>query len=140
MLHLCKLSVGVRDVTQLRALQAARLQNDPPLRHQTRNFPRRAEEVLAGGSIYWVVGGVMQVRQRIIDIQDAAWDDGSPCAALLLDPALVLVAGRPIRAFQGWRYLEAAAAPPDLLSSSVAEGELDMPDAMRRDLRALCLL
>jgi hypothetical protein len=140
MLHLCKLSVGVRDVPQLQALQAARLRNDPPLRHQTRNFPRRAEEVLAGGSIYWVVSGVMQVRQRIVDICDAQWDDGSPCAALLLDPTLVTVASRKVRAFQGWRYLEAAAAPPDLSETAITEGEQEMPETMRRDLRALCLL
>jgi hypothetical protein len=140
MLHICKLAVGVRDVAHLRALQAARLSNDPPLRHQTRNFPRRTAEVIEGGSIYWVISGAMLARQRILDIQESAWDDGSACAALMLDPALILVAGRPIRAFQGWRYLEAADAPPDLRESAVAQGADEMPEAMRRDLRALCLL
>ena len=134
MLHLCKLSVGVRDVAQLRALQASR---PLPLCHRTRNQPRRRAEVLAGGSIYWVVAGVMLVRQPILDIQTAQWEDGSPCAALVLDPDLVAVSGRPVRAFQGWRYLEAADAPPDL---SAAMDEYGLPEAMLRELRILCLI
>jgi len=136
MLHLCKLSVGVREVTELRERQASA---DPPC-HQTRNFPRRAAEVLAGGSIYWVIGGVMLVRQRIIDIRADQWDDGSACATLVFDAELVPVAGRKVRAFQGWRYLQAADAPQDLLSAPTASGEFALPETMRRDLRALCLL
>ena len=140
MLHLAKLSVGVRDLVQLRAVQAQRAAEMPPLRHRTRNRPRRAAEILSGGSIYWVIAGTMLARQRIVDIDEDRWEDGSACAALMLDPALVAVAGRAVRAFQGWRYLEAAAAPPDLTSLAEVEGEAALPEAMRRDLRALCLL
>lgn len=135
-----KLAVGIRDVAHLHSVQAARLASDPPLRHRTRNFPRRAAEITAGGSIYWVVSGAVLVRQRILDIAPDQWEDGSACAALLLDPALVPVAGRPVRAFQGWRYLEAAAAPPDLAALAPAEGAEAMPEPMRRELRALGLL
>ena len=117
-----------------------RLAADPPLRHRTRNFPRRAAEVTAGGSIYWVIAGAVLVRQRILEIAADQWDDGSACAALMLDPALVPVAGRPVRAFQGWRYLEDAAAPPDLAASAVADGAEQMPEPMRRELRELGLL
>src|SRR5689334_19906041 len=74
-LHLIKLSVGPKDVGQLREIQARRAVADPPLRHQTRMVPKRAAEILAGGSIYWVVAGFVQVRQRILDIRDEAWDD-----------------------------------------------------------------
>ena len=136
MLHIAKLAVGIRDIAQLRALQAERLAAQGRLRHLTRNTPRRAAEILAGGSIYWVIAGAMVVRQRITGIAAATHDDGAACAALELDAALVPVAGRPTRAFQGWRYLAAEAAPPDLTGSTAAE----LPEALRRDLQALGLL
>jgi len=140
MLHIMKLAVGIRDLAHLRAVQAARLATEPPLRHRTRNFPRRAREVVDGGSMYWVVSGSLLVRQRIVDIVDSQWEDGSACAAILLDPELVSVAGRPTRAFQGWRYLEPEAAPPDLAGLALADGAEAMPEPMRRELRELGLL
>ena len=140
MLHLTKLAVGARDVEHLRAMQAARADRMPPLRHRTRNAPRRASEVLDGGSIYWVVSGAMLVRQRILDITEDAWEDGSRCSGLILDPLLVMVAGRPVKPFQGWRYLSPDAAPPDLVAGPAALGEAGLPPEMREELRALCLL
>lgn len=139
-LHLAKLCVGVRDVSHLRKLQRARRETDPPLRHRTRNFPRRAAEILQGGSIYWVIAGAMIVRQRIVDIRADCRDDGTPCAGLVLDPRLVAVAGRLIKPFQGWRYLSAEEAPPDLGPRSTARGEADLPPALRKTLRELGLL
>jgi hypothetical protein len=137
MLHLTKLAVGVRDIAHLRALQTARAAADPPLRHRTRNFPRRAEAVLEGGSIYWVIAGSTQVRQAVRDIVADTMEDGSACAALLLDPVLVPVMPRATRPFQGWRYLPAEAAPPDLAESK-AVGEL--PAELMHALRVLCLI
>ncbi|WP_135467842.1 DUF1489 family protein [Crenalkalicoccus roseus] len=139
MLHLIKLSVGPKDVAELRVIQAGRARSDPPLRHRTRMMPRRAAEITAGGSIYWVVAGFVQVRQRVIEIREEAWEDGSPCAALVLDPALVPVAARPVKPFQGWRYLAPEAAPPDAVETA-ARGAEALPEAMRRELRALGLL
>jgi len=81
MLHLTKLAVGVRDIEHLRDLQVERAEKSPPLRHRTRNFPRRHQEVISGGSMYWVVSGTMLVRQRVLDIVEDEWDDGSVCAA-----------------------------------------------------------
>jgi hypothetical protein len=139
--HLIKLSVGPRDVGQLRALQARRLENDPPLRHQTRSMPKRAAEILAaGGSIYWVVGGFLQVRQRLLDIREAKWEDGTACAALILDPDLVPVEARPQKPFQGWRYLPPEAAPPDIRPGTEARGVDALPARLRQELRALGLL
>ena len=140
MLHLTKLAVGVRDIEHLRDLQAERAQRNPPLRHRTRNFPRRRDEVLDGGSIYWVIGGATLVRQRLVDIIEDEWDDNSACAGLLLDPQLVPLAGRPTKPFQGWRYLRADDAPPDLILGPPARGEAALPPALKRELRALCLL
>ena len=138
MLHLAKLAVGVRDIAHLRTIQAARAAAEPPLRHHTRSVPRRAAEVTAGGSIYWVVAGAMVVRQRVLDVVEDRWDDGTRCAGLVLDPALVQVLGRPVKAFQGWRYLLPEDAPVDLVTGATADGEL--PPALRAQLKALCLL
>ncbi len=140
MLHLTKLAVGVRDIAHLRELQAERAARNPPLRHRTRNFPRRAAEVIDGGSIYWVISGSMLARQRILGIIHDTWDDGSACAGLVLHPKLVPLAGRPTKPFQGWRYLAPADAPPDLITGPRAIGEAALPAAMRRELQELCLL
>lgn len=140
MLHLTKLAVGVRDIAHLRELQADRAQRHPPLRHRTRNFPRRRDEVLNGGSMYWVIGGATLVRQRLVDIIEDHWEDQSACAGLVLDPRLVAVSARPTKPFQGWRYLRADEAPPDLVQGRAARGEAALPPALRRELRALCLL
>jgi hypothetical protein len=140
MLHLMKLCVGIRDIAHLREVQAARRKSDPPLRHRTRNFPRRAEEIRDGGSLYWVIAGAILVRQRVLDIVEDSREDGTACAGIVLHRTLVPVAGRPIRPFQGWRYLEAADAPPDLVKSARARGEEELPPALKRELRALGLL
>jgi hypothetical protein len=140
MLHMLKLSVGVKEVAQLRAIQTLRAAADPPLRHQTRMMPKRRDEMLDGGSIFWVIGGFVQVRQRLLDIIEDRWDDGSPCAGLVLDPVLVPVEARPVKAFQGWRYLDAASAPPDVAAMREAPGAQAMPEAMLRELRTLGLI
>jgi hypothetical protein len=139
MLHVMKLAVGCRDKAHLQAFQAERARTAPPLRHRTRNMPRRAAEILDGGSIYWAISGAILVRQRILDIAADCWEDGSACAGLFLDPVLVPVEGRPIKPFQGWRYLQAADAPADL-SAAAGSGEGGLPPALRRELRELCLL
>ena len=140
MLHLAKLAVGIRDVTHLREVQAARAAARPPLRHQTRSFPRRTAEITDGGSIYWVVRGAMVVRQRILDVQEDRWDDDTRCAGLVLYPTLVPVEGRPVKAFQGWRYLLAAEAPADVGPGGPALGADGLPEGLRRELQVLCLL
>lgn len=138
MIHMTKLAVGIRDLAHLRQHQAARVAAGGALRHQTRNAPRRAEEIMGGGSLYWVIAGAMLVRQRIVDITEVRGEDGSRYAGLVLDPVLVQVEGRPTKPFQGWRYLDPAAAPPDLTAADLAPGA--MPPALRNELRALCLL
>ncbi|MBP0463543.1 DUF1489 domain-containing protein [Roseomonas sp. PWR1] len=141
MLHLIKLSVGPKDVAQLAAIQKERLRTDPPLRAWTRMFPKRIEEVCAGGSIYWVVAGFVRVRQRILEIREEEWDDGTPCAALVLDPTLVLVEARPMKPFQGWRYLKPEEAPADVSRERPAPVGLELlPPKLRRDLAELCLI
>jgi hypothetical protein len=129
MLHIMKLAVGVNDPSELRA--------DPPARHLTRHMPRRADEIAGIGSLYWVITGTMLLRQPITDIKPATRRDGTPCAALVLDPALISVRARSVRAFQGWRYLRGEDAPEDLGAGSE---EADLPHALAQQLRDLCLI
>ncbi|MDE2319100.1 MAG: DUF1489 domain-containing protein [Rhodospirillales bacterium] len=136
--HLIKLAVGAKDVSHLAAWQKQRAAEMPPLRHFTRNFPKRAAELTDGGSLYWVIGGVILVRQCVLEVRQDQEPDGTACAALVLDPKLVRVEGRAMRAFQGWRYLEPKDAPLDL--SAQGGGAAEMPEAMRRELAALGLL
>ncbi len=140
MLHMIKLAVGVRDVAHLAEIQANRARTAPPLRHQTRNMPKRADEIIAGGSIYWVINRVVLVRQRITGIIRDVWDDGSACAGLVLDAELVRVAGRGTKPFQGWRYLNAADAPPDIGATGVVSGIDELPEPLRQALTQLALL
>ena len=119
-LHLIKLCVGVTDVDQLAEWQQRRLREmsragaEPRLWHATRNTPRRAAELLDGGSLYWVIKGRVRVRQRLAGIERAADNEGRRLCRLMLEPPLVETAPWPHRPFQGWRYLQAADAPPDL--------------------------
>lgn len=140
MLHLIKLSVGPKDIAALRAGQAARLQADPPLRHLTRMMPKRADDLLDDGSIYWVVAGLLCVRQRLLDIRSMPGKDGTPHAALILDPVLVPVEARRMKPFQGWRYLQGEAVPRDIDAATAASGVEDLPPELRRELQMLCLL
>ncbi len=109
------------------------------MRHRTRNAPRRAAEILAGGSMFWVIGGALSARQRILDIREDRRDDGSPCAGLVLHPEVIPVRGRLMKPFQGWRYLPEADAPPDV-ADGPTKGATDLPAALRQELEALCLL
>jgi hypothetical protein len=139
MLHIIKLAVSVRDLAHLAEIQQARAKSDPPLRHRTRNSPKRADEITAGGSIYWVINRAILARQRITAIIRDHWDDGSACAGLVLDPELIRVVARTAKPFQGWRYLNAADAPPDL-AAAASSGIDELPEALRLALNHLALL
>ena len=136
-LHLIKLSVGSVSVESLGRWQARRLGQLGRLFHQTRMMPRRRAELLEGGSIFWVIKGVVRVRQRLIGIERAL-DGGRSCALLLLDPVLVRILPRLHRPFQGWRYLAPEEAPPDL--AALPAGTRLMSPELLRDLEALGLL
>ena len=131
--HLKKLSVGTASIESLRGRQAQRLANGGRLVHTTRNRPRRAEELLDGGSIYWIIKGVMTARQLIIDFVDAQRADGSPACGIVLSPEIVNVVPTRTRIFQGWRYLEVSDAPIDIGS----DHDENMPSEFVAELRDL---
>ncbi|MBV1705187.1 MAG: DUF1489 family protein, partial [Hyphomicrobiales bacterium] len=124
-LHLVKLCVGATDVADLRAWMAERATTDrkaggPGLGvHVTRMAPKRAAELLDGGSLYWVIRGFVSARQRLVAIETFVDGEGIGRCRLKLDPEVVVVAGGPCRPFQGWRYLAASSAPADLGAGGV---------------------
>jgi len=135
--HIIKLCVGVSDVRELADWQDRRLKQTKRVYHVTRMVPKRASEVVEGGSIYWVIRGVTMVRQRIVAIEPFLDEDGVDRCKLVFDPSLVLVRPQPRRAFQGWRYLEAIDAPADLPRGRKADG---LPPKLRAELAELGLL
>ncbi len=93
-------------------------------RHVTRMWPRREAEILAGGSIYWVIKGVISCRQRILRLDEIIGEDGIRRCAIVLDPELIRTAQAVKRPFQGWRYLKPEDAPPDLTESRAGDDAL----------------
>lgn len=131
-LHLIKLCVGADTVEELRDWRERRKAEGHRPIVPTRQTPKRAAEIVDGGSLYWVIKGQVLVRQKILAI-DTLESGAQPCRILLDDP-LILTAPQPRRAFQGWRYFEPKDAPPDLANDAVAEA---MPQDLARQLREI---
>jgi hypothetical protein len=140
-LHLIKLCVGcdgVQDLADWQKKRAAQRKKDGgsgDIMHITRMTPKRGDELLAGGSLYWVIKGQIAVRQKLLGLRPVT-RDGVPHCALVLDKTLVPVERRNHRAFQGWRYLDPKDAPRDLK----ARDKKALPDALRAELTDLGLL
>lgn len=126
-LNLIKLCVGVDEPAQLLAWQAKRSADAGGAcpTHVTRMWPKRADELLDGGSLYWVMRGLLRARQQIIGLESVTGPDGTKRCSIQLDPTLVLTEIVPRRPFQGWRYLQGADAPADLLVAD--HSEVDVP-------------
>lgn len=137
-LNLIKLAVGAEDLESVARFQARRRRELGRLLHCTRMMPRRRDELLDGGSIYWVIRGLVRARQRILGIEAATDREGRAMTALVLDPELIRTEPRSQRAFQGWRYLTAEQAPRDL--GQAVDGLEEMPPDMIAELRALGLI
>ncbi len=137
--------VGVESVERLRQLQAQRLDRqraagqNPKLRHLTRNMPRRADEIVGEGSLYWIIKGHIRARQGILALERL--DDASALkrCAVVLDSKIVETEPWRARPMQGWRYLQAADAPLDL-NRTTGNRAPDMPPQMMAELRELGLL
>ncbi|MCI2394956.1 DUF1489 domain-containing protein [Aliiroseovarius sp. N1F302] len=115
-INLVKLCVGAEKVEDLETWQASRMaqsgQANP--RHITRMWPKRADELLSDGSLYWVFKGFVLARQRVIRLDEVIGDDGIRRCGIVLDPQIIRTEAQPRRAFQGWRYLTPQDAPRDL--------------------------
>jgi len=141
-LHLIKLFVGLSHLSELQAFQRERagtVNRQTGLveyAHLTRHMPKRAAELLEGGSLYWVMSGFIVARQKLLAFRPHAVE-GKPHCAIVYDGAVVPVEPRPRRPFQGWRYFEAKDAPPDLPDG---HGIGDLSPALQRELARLGLL
>ena len=142
-LHILKLCVGADSIDDLREWVAERSMMaiaaglEPHSVHTTRMVPKRIEEIVDGGSLYWVIKGQGQARQKIIDIRPFTGNDGITRCNLILGPEVVETALQPRRAFQGWRYLKPEEAPADLAALG---GGNDLPPELKRELAELGLL
>ena len=143
-MHLQKLCVGVKNVEDLQAWidfrrDQAKIQGWTFEQfHTTRAMPKQRDAILDGGSLYWVIKGVMQARQHIVDLRAVVGSDGISRCDIVLEPRIILTEMRPKRPFQGWRYLKANEAPADQRHLSDGEGEL--PAEMRKELAELGLI
>lgn len=135
--NLIKLSVGTEDVAGLAAWQATRRaqSDDGYPQHVTRMWPKRESEILNGGSIYWVIKGVILARQEIVRLDEYNSADGIRRCAIVCDQPLIRVAATPRRAFQGWRYLTPEDAPIDLPEGR--EDEEPLPAELSAALAAI---
>lgn len=139
-LHLIKLSVGSDDVADHLDWYASGRADGPDglPRHITRMWPKREAELLAGGSIYWVIKGMVMTRQRILRLDAVSGADGIERCAIVLDRTSVRVAPTPKQPFQGWRYLAPGDAPPDL--TALKPGEEVLPAALQAALAEIGVL
>ena len=133
-LNIVKLCVGAVSVDDLLQWQAAHRGIWPKgtARHVTRMFPKRVDELLSGGSLFWVIKGVIQARQTLLDFQEIRGEDGILRCAFVLDVAVIRTEPAPRRAFQGWRYLDPAESPRDLPQGR--EAEQPLPSDLARAL------
>ncbi|GAA6189998.1 DUF1489 domain-containing protein [Litorivita sp. NS0012-18] len=139
-IHLVKLSVGTEGVDDLEAWQKLPQTHtaDGLPRHVTRMWPKREPQILAGGSIYWVIKGQIQARQRILRLEEVDRGDGIRRCAIVLDPHLIRTASALRRPFQGWRYLKPEDAPKDLPQGR--EGDDALPPELSAALADIGLL
>jgi hypothetical protein len=141
-LHLIKLCVGAESIESLKDWQTRRLKEQkakgakPELVHVTRMTPKRKEELLDGGSLYWVIKGYIAVRQPLLDLKPVT-KNGRPHCGLVYSRELIPTARRFCRPFQGWRYLDPADAPADVRD---LKGGRNLPEKLRVELAELGLL
>ena len=140
MINLVKLCVGAEQVEDLITWQSSARAKGPDglPRHVTRMWPKRADELIDGGSLYWVFKGLVLCRQRILRLDEVVGQDGITRCGIVLDADVIRTTSAPKRPFQGWRYLKPEDAPPDLRKGREAEEAL--PAELNRALAEIGVL
>ncbi len=118
MVNLVKLCVGADTVDDIISRQELPNTHNTGTsqvkKHITRMWPKRSQEILSGGSLFWVIKGFIQARQKIISLEEVIGTDNVRRCAIILDPDIFLTTLVRKRPFQGWRYLDEKDSPPDL--------------------------
>lgn len=139
--HIVKLAVGIEDIAHLEQQQKARMKRDNALVHITRNKPVKSDEILDGGSIFWIIKKFVRARQQIISIETGVDSKGRLSCFFVLDTKLIKTELREFRAFQGWRYFKDEEIPPDLNKIEMFDKtNEELPFEMQVELKALGLL
>jgi len=123
-IHIVKLCVGAETIDDLVDWQNRLMRTSDAPYHRTRMMPKQAENVLLGGSMYWVIKHAIRVRQEITAINEVRDKEGRKMCELVFNPQLHRTYAQPKRPFQGWRYLKPESAPRDLSSGEAA---VDIP-------------
>jgi hypothetical protein len=110
----------------------------PRTRTMLRAFPTRKEELLDGGSIYWIIKGAIRARQRVLAVEQNPDPSSRRKCMIVLESKLTPTVPYPVRARRGWRYLEPNAVPPDL--DKAGRGVDKLPANLAAELRELGLL
>ncbi len=118
-----KLCVGISSISHLEEVRQQRKESgqgrgDGLIVHRTRFMPKRRDEIIGKGSLYWVIGGKIQCRQLIVDLEASVDSEGKKCCDILMQAQIIRTLTQPRKAFQGWRYLPQNDSPNDLMSSS----------------------
>ena len=139
-MHLQKLSVGSESIATLQDWQdvvvSRRVSRGLSAHHEhvTRMFPKQAEALLDGGSLYWVIKGLIQCRNEIAALEQVTTQDGRKACSILMVPKLIPVVPTPKRPFQGWRYLKPEDAPADIAAGT---GDDSLPPELAAKLAKL---
>ena len=136
--NLVKLCVGATTVSELYYSQQRRLETTGFVSHVTRMWPKRAKELVSGGSIYWVFRGLILARQEIVEMKEILGQDKIRRCSLILNHEIFRTEPRPKKPFQGWRYLTPEHAPKDICKFQSEETEI--PYHMQLELSKLGVL
>ena len=126
-IHLIKLCVGAESFEDQDSWIKARVAAGGPdylPSHVTRMWPKQADKILNGGSLYWVIKGVVQARQKILRLDEVIGQDGIRRCAIVMEPELIRTTTAPRRPFQGWRYLKPEDVPKDLPKTRTSDDTL----------------
>lgn len=140
-LHMVRLAVGATDLASMREWireSRTRWKGRAAVPCHTRHMPKRLDELLPEGSLYWVIKGTVRCRQRLLGFETVEGEGGESWCRFYVEPTLVETRSRPMRPFQGWRYLKAADAPAD--AGSAEAGGDELPDHILSELRELGLM
>lgn len=137
-IHMRKLAARVEDIEELESIQARKLRDYGMVFTDTRNTPKRKEELMDGGSLYWVIKGQFRVRQEITGFEERMDDEGRKYCLIFLKPGLIRTQLKAQKPFQGWRYFEDKDVPRDIDERGL-EGD-QLPEDMQSELRELGLL